>query len=602
MTLALSLSKSFGRKNLMALITWSIIVGGIFIRNVNVFVWPHISYNVKILFGQIAQTLTGLLLSVAAPYIGDNGVGFAILLLGGLLVGMGSSLGEQTALSYCSTPGFGVHEDSPIGAWSSGTGGSGVIAAIVILGLQQTNMNDSQIIALQIPFVLLYFGAYFFGVVQVRKEEVSIRKEEGSSESVVIFEHIPNFRRSWSSINLSAGSSSNSTPSSGSTKTGSSNSSSSIKSMQEFNNNNQKKEDQQPLLQQDENVEDDDFNDGYIIEEQEEEEQQKEKDAVLGGGGGGGAVAAVSAVAEQENKNKNVDVVKITRKELDEYDNEEEWSCLRKNFFFSFSPSFPYQAIKLTFSLIMWCGTQLFLVYVLEYCIQIVVADIFPDMSTLFPAKKTNSTNDNNMTTTTTTIITTFVHNTTNTSSSGCKKATSPSDFGFITRNAFVISQFCYQVSVLLSRSSLSFGIVINRVDLLTWAQLVNAIGFILLAKTKWLLSNCPSLQDQYTWVFECWMLWVGLLGGASYVMVFNRILHDDDIQVGLKKLASLEVAKQKERRKRMIRDGTAGDLNLTPKHINARELAMSCGALYQSAGISMGSAVALLLDNTLLK
>eukprot|EP00054_Salpingoeca_dolichothecata_P022771 m.150083 g.150083 ORF g.150083 m.150083 type:complete len:445 (-) comp24453_c0_seq2:31-1365(-) len=89
----------------------------------------------------------------------------------------------------------------------------------------------------------------------------------------------------------------------------------------------------------------------------------------------------------------------------------------------------------------------------------------------------------------------------------------------FVRRNAYAILAFCYQVGVLLSRSSLQV-FKINRVEILTILQ---GINFVL-----WLL------QDMYKfiniWVLFPLMLYVGLLGGASYVNIFYQLLHDKKI------------------------------------------------------------------------
>eukprot|EP01065_Artemidia_motanka_P026201 TRINITY_DN31119_c0_g1_i1.p1 TRINITY_DN31119_c0_g1~~TRINITY_DN31119_c0_g1_i1.p1 ORF type:complete len:502 (+),score=200.67 TRINITY_DN31119_c0_g1_i1:59-1507(+) len=124
--------------------------------------------------------------------------------------------------------------------------------------------------------------------------------------------------------------------------------------------------------------------------------------------------------------------------------------------------------------------------------------------------------------------------------------------------NFYTISQLMYQTGVLISRSSLHF-IKIRRVDILTWLQLVNMVVWLTLAKTKW-LGEPPALFPLLPM-----MLFVGLLGGASYVNVFHLVQTEP-------KLSGLD-----------------------------KELAMNIGGLYVNFGIVFGSVVTLVFVNTVL-
>jgi len=88
-------------------------------------------------------------------------------------------------------------------------------------------------------------------------------------------------------------------------------------------------------------------------------------------------------------------------------------------------------------------------------------------------------------------------------------------------RNSYVILGFCYQIGVLISRSSL-FLIKIKRVEILTILQGANMVFWILLAKYKFMEG------DIWVWVQFILMLYCGLLGGAMYVNVFYIVLHDE--------------------------------------------------------------------------
>ncbi|XP_013403314.1 battenin-like [Lingula anatina] len=76
--------------------------------------------------------------------------------------------------------------------------------------------------------------------------------------------------------------------------------------------------------------------------------------------------------------------------------------------------------------------------------------------------------------------------------------------------------QFCYQAGVFASRSSVQI-IQIRRVEVLTLLQLVNMV--------VWLLDVHFKVIPEY--LLPAYMIYVGLLGGASYVNIFYLLLHD---------------------------------------------------------------------------
>lgn len=83
--------------------------------------------------------------------------------------------------------------------------------------------------------------------------------------------------------------------------------------------------------------------------------------------------------------------------------------------------------------------------------------------------------------------------------------------------NAFVLLAFSYQLGVFISRSSLRI-IRIRRVEILTVIQAANFVLWILQAKYVFL-----PVGAQFPL-----MIFVGLLGGASYVNIFYNLLNDD--------------------------------------------------------------------------
>ncbi|XP_035661499.1 battenin-like [Branchiostoma floridae] len=76
--------------------------------------------------------------------------------------------------------------------------------------------------------------------------------------------------------------------------------------------------------------------------------------------------------------------------------------------------------------------------------------------------------------------------------------------------------QFCYQAGVFASRSSLQI-VQIRRVEILTLLQGINMVVWVLDVHYKFL----P------VWILPAYMIFVGLMGGASYVNIFYLLLKD---------------------------------------------------------------------------
>lgn len=84
----------------------------------------------------------------------------------------------------------------------------------------------------------------------------------------------------------------------------------------------------------------------------------------------------------------------------------------------------------------------------------------------------------------------------------------------YIYVEAFTIMYFCYQVGVFISRSSLQF-MVIDKVWVISLLQLGNFLFFLLNAFYVW-------MDSLYLYFFL--NIWVGLMGGASYVNVIYKL------------------------------------------------------------------------------
>ncbi|KPI82717.1 hypothetical protein ABL78_8270 [Leptomonas seymouri] len=103
-----------------------------------------------------------------------------------------------------------------------------------------------------------------------------------------------------------------------------------------------------------------------------------------------------------------------------------------------------------------------------------------------------------------------------------CKESWADS---FWIKNSYTITQFCYQLGVFISRSSL-MCVKIPYVGVISILQVINAVGWLVQAKTKFIsIHGLQSAETGLSFLLFAWMLFVGLLGGASYVNVFYLIL-----------------------------------------------------------------------------
>ena len=99
---------------------------------------------------------------------------------------------------------------------------------------------------------------------------------------------------------------------------------------------------------------------------------------------------------------------------------------------------------------------------------------------------------------------------------------------GFVLTNAFIIFNFCYQIGVFISRSSLSL-IKIERVWIITTLQFLNFLFWI---------SNSFNMYVKSIYVYFAHMVFVGLMGGASFVNVIYQLKNSPKLQKTEKELA----------------------------------------------------------------
>lgn len=174
----------------------------------------------------------------------------------------------------------------------------------------------------------------------------------------------------------------------------------------------------------------------------------------------------------------------------------------------------------------------------------------------------------------------------------------------FWLANSFVVTQFCYQLGVLVSRSSL-LCVRVRRVWVLSVVQLLNAVFWFLQAKLLIVGSaDDADREKSLAFVLFAYMMFVGLFGGASYVNVFYNIL-ELDITTTEQQNGGTNIAGHSEHQSfDSERSAHLGQQRVSEVGLSLqekRQLMMNIGAVYAIVGISLGSLVDLIFSNTVL-
>lgn len=546
MSAAASLAEGYGLKKLVALITWANIFFGIFARLLNMFIVTRVSYNVRITAMTLSSLLGILFVSFATPMGRYNNVSaFVVMLIGVVLIGTASTYGESVMLAFIQR-----YPDSIVGAWSSGTGISGVAASLIFLGLTSAGLTQQQMFLVSIPLCIIYWLCFMLGMVSPRKVLVATRAN-GKREDIII----------------------------------------------------------------------------YCLEGEEDAHICLLRERALA------RHDVVSVSAEYEIKMiMNIRAVSWGRMPAvhkPEPSAEEGdglyYPCCRvicgclspsnglRRWWRDVGPDLIFMH-----NTMIWFFFNFAVVYIAEYAAQLMA----PFSFYCEPEWKDN----------------------------------------FWVKNSYVVCQFCYQFGVLISRSSLLI-VKIPYVGVISIIQVINAVCWIVQARVLYIKSNTKSRQVGLSFILFAWMIFIGLMGGASYVNVLYLILkrsttlrereeseaveayltskgHDvsgcrcpDDSELRKNAaderappvVAKLEGKPIDETMPKPSRSDTATaapqsqilGLDLTQEERDAikaihcnlndvwavrREMGMNIGALYATVGITLGTVVDLIFTNTMLK
>ncbi|OWF50565.1 battenin-like [Mizuhopecten yessoensis] len=100
----------------------------------------------------------------------------------------------------------------------------------------------------------------------------------------------------------------------------------------------------------------------------------------------------------------------------------------------------------------------------------------------------------------------------------GCAAKVRPkSEYNIGCPELYAALSLCYQAGVFVSRSSVQL-LRIQRIEILTILQAINMVIWLFDVHYKFMPTS----------ILPVVMIYVGLLGGASYVNIFFRLLHDD--------------------------------------------------------------------------
>lgn len=87
---------------------------------------------------------------------------------------------------------------------------------------------------------------------------------------------------------------------------------------------------------------------------------------------------------------------------------------------------------------------------------------------------------------------------------------------------------FCYQIGVFISRTSLVI-VKIKRIEILTIIQVFNFVAIFIL---------CFITYIENYYILFSWLIFVGLMGGGSYVNCFYFLLEDKRIETVYRELS----------------------------------------------------------------
>ncbi len=148
---AKSLAESFDASNLIGVLQWANVGFGLVAKFANAAFFLDSSYSIRMIINT-AFMAGGLAITAISTR-----VGFELAVIGILLIGTSSAFGESVLLGY-----FKHYDPSLTGAWSSGTGGAGVFGTLAFLLLHSVlKFSNLTIFLLLAPLAAVYLFCFF---------------------------------------------------------------------------------------------------------------------------------------------------------------------------------------------------------------------------------------------------------------------------------------------------------------------------------------------------------------------------------------------------------------------------------------------------------
>ena len=169
---------AFDAMSLVGLIAWANVALGMFSRLANTFLVNTVPVQRRIV-ATACFNATGLVTVACSNYVGSTGTAhFWFAILGIAICGCGSAFGESVHLGYLEK--FPPHM---VGAWSSGTGMSGVLGGLLYLAFRSAGLTFDTTFLILLVFVATYvWGAPSASTAKMRPLRRAVSTYSLSSE------------------------------------------------------------------------------------------------------------------------------------------------------------------------------------------------------------------------------------------------------------------------------------------------------------------------------------------------------------------------------------------------------------------------------------
>ncbi len=145
-----SITEHFDVKSLAGVIQWANVGLGVGAKLINMTCLLEISFGTRMFFNFLFMLIGGGLTMISMK------LEFAIAVVGVIFIGISSAFGESVLLGY-----FKRYDPKVAGAWSSGTGGAGLFGSLAYVLLKSVyKLDNFTVFSILIPLALVYYIAF----------------------------------------------------------------------------------------------------------------------------------------------------------------------------------------------------------------------------------------------------------------------------------------------------------------------------------------------------------------------------------------------------------------------------------------------------------